>query len=158
MTLMHKWEASKNSLFKVYKATVTWGNRIKRGHKNMNHPCVLFLYPPQSITHFVLLNAHVCVCACLCLCVQLLPVNLWWFDGCVDRQSGREPAEEEAMSFNIPLSSPQYIHVGARHWHRKYGGWCYRLSPARTHTHWATCHFPFDFHTQVQSLKEVLHR
>lgn len=55
------------------------------------------------------------------------------FDDCVDRQSGREQAGEEAMSFNIPLSSPQYIHVGTRHRHRKYGGWCYHLSLARSH-------------------------
>lgn len=83
----------------------------------------------------------------LSMCVHF-PVK-GWFDDRVDKQPGREQAEEEAMSFNIPLSSPQYIHVGARHWHRKYGGWCYRLSLALSHMPFSL----FCCHTQVQTLE-----
>lgn len=81
-------EASQNSLtvFTVHKATVTWRNRMKRWYKNMNHPSVLLLYPPQSIPHFVLPSVHTCTCLCSCaylyfclrVCTFACEGMIWW--------------------------------------------------------------------------------
>lgn len=113
----------------------------------MNHPSVLLSYPPQSITHFVLPSVHTCTCVCarvhtytsVYVCVHL-PVK-GRFDDCVDRQSGREQAEEEAMSFNIPLSSPD-TDTGNM-----------EGDAIVCHSLRATCHFPpYCCHTQVKPL------
>lgn len=108
--------------------------------------CCFYILHNQYLTLFCQVCTRVRVCArvhtytSVYVCVHL-PVK-GWFDDCVDRQSGREQAEEEALGFNIPLSSPD-TDTGNMEGDAIVG-----------HSLRATCHFPpYCCLTQVQPLK-----